>query len=117
MKKLYLISAALLLCASFGHARQLSEEEALQRARSFQSASVGTRAANGDSRLKLAYKASLPASDAPAYYVFNQGTDNGFIVVSGDYSLRPVLGYSDSGSFNLSQMPPNMKWWLSEYEN
>lgn len=117
MKKLYLISAALLLGASFGHARQLSEEEALQRARSFQSASVGTRAANGDSRLKLAYKASLPASDAPAYYVFNQCTDNGFIVVSGDDSLRPVLGYSDSGSFNLSQMPPNMKWWLSEYEN
>ena len=36
------------------------------------------------------------------YYVFNNGKDNGFIIVSGDDKAAPVLGYSDSHARGLT---------------
>ena len=49
------------------------------------------------------------------YYVFNNGKDNGFIIVSGDDKAAPVLGYSDSGSFDANDIPDGMRYWLECY--
>lgn len=49
------------------------------------------------------------------YYVFNNGKDNGFIIVSGDDKAAPVLGYSDSGSFEPSDIPDGLRYWLECY--
>jgi hypothetical protein len=49
------------------------------------------------------------------YYVFNNGKDNGFIIVSGDDKAAPVLGYSDSGSFDANDIPDGMRYWLDCY--
>ena len=41
-----------------------------------------------------------------AYYVFNaEAADGGFVVVAGDDVVTPILGYSDVGTFDLSQHP------------
>ena len=53
--------------------------------------------------------------DNDYYYVFNIGDNDGFVIVSGDDRTTPVLGYSDEGSFDLSRMPENMKYWLGSY--
>lgn len=55
------------------------------------------------------------ASGSPAVYVFNNEADNGYMILSADDVAYPVLGYADSGSFDAGNMPPAMKWWLSEY--
>ena len=60
------------------------------------------------SSLSLAYE-----SKGKELYVFN-GSE-GFIIVSGEEAAEPVLGYSDSGSFNPGSIPPQMKWLLEEY--
>ena len=48
------------------------------------------------------------------YYVFhiNKG---GFVIVSADDRLNPVLGYSFRHPFVIENQPPNVKWWLRQY--
>ena len=47
-------------------------------------------------------------------YVFNM-SKGGFVVVSNDDRTRPILGFSDSGSFDPDNMPANMQAWLQGY--
>lgn len=49
------------------------------------------------------------------YYIFNNGKDNGFIIVSGDDKAAPVLGYCDKGSFDANDIPDGMRYWLECY--
>ncbi|MCF0244383.1 MAG: C10 family peptidase [Bacteroidaceae bacterium] len=53
--------------------------------------------------------------DAAAYYIFNVGSNDGFVIVSGDDRTDAVLGYTTSGDFNEVTMPDNMRAWLQGY--
>ena len=59
--------------------------------------------------------AVTPTTQQAAYYIFNAGTDDGFVIVAGDDRLPPVLGYSDSGSFDDGDVPPALQEWLEGY--
>lgn len=50
-----------------------------------------------------------------AYYVFDAGDNQGYVIVSGDDSTVPVLGYVDSGSYDEATLPDNMKALLQGY--
>lgn len=106
---------ASLAAAPAASARTLSPDEALARAQA-QTGATLSRANN----LRLVYT-NIPASraEAPAYYVFADpaDADAGFIIASADTRLRPLLGFADDGTFNPSDIPDNLRWWLSEYEN
>jgi len=52
----------------------------------------------------------------PNYYIFNTQGNKGYVIVSGDDRTTSILGYTDSGSFDPSQMPTNMKAWLENYD-
>ena len=56
-----------------------------------------------------------PASNEAYYHVFNIGNDKGFVVVSGDDRTEAIIGYTDKGSFDDTQLPDNLKAWLSAY--
>ena len=64
----------------------------------------------------LAYEAKTDDKNASCFYVLNESSDGGYIIVSADDRLPDVLGYSDNGAFDPNNAPDNMKWWLSEYE-
>ena len=51
-----------------------------------------------------------------AYYVFNVGENEGFVIVSGDDDARAVLAYGDTGSFDANNIPDNVKYWLNRYK-
>ena len=70
----------------------------------------GTGTAAGPARV-----AATGTADA-AYYVFNVGNDEGFVIVSGDDRTPSILGYADSGAFDIDNIPDNMKAWLDSYE-
>ena len=55
------------------------------------------------------------SADMGYYYVFNIGTDGGFVVVSGDDRTNPILGFSFEGTFDANRVPVNMKNWLDGY--
>ncbi len=48
-------------------------------------------------------------------YVFNVNANDGYVIVSNDDRTLPVLGFSDTGSFDPDRMPENMKAWLQGY--
>ena len=52
----------------------------------------------------------------PNLYVYNT-SDNGFIVVSSDNRMEPILAYSDEGAFDKDNVAPGENLWLEMYEN
>lgn len=50
------------------------------------------------------------------YYIFNVGNGNGFVIVSGEDRVKPILGYSATGKIDMDNMPDNMKAWLDGYQ-
>ncbi len=46
-----------------------------------------------------------------AYYVFNIG-QTGFVIISADDSFRPIVGYSDEGTFPTENPSPEMMYYL-----
>jgi hypothetical protein len=53
-----------------------------------------------------------------AYRVFKPLTGDGFIIVSGDESMVPVLAYSFENKFPVSDsLPPNVKEWMKGVES
>ena len=49
----------------------------------------------------------------PALYVFNFDHNQGFVIVSADYELRPILGYIDNGVYSDQNMPDGLKDWTN----
>lgn len=44
-------------------------------------------------------------------------SENGFVLVSADDCVRPVLGYSVSNQFNTTNLPPQIKGWLEDMDS
>ena len=118
-KKILLISLGVLSFATAMQARSRSVEEAKQVAADFYQNQSGLRAASAP-ELTLVYSGSesglrSSASEAP-FYVFNIGSADGFVMVSGDDRVAPVIGYSLTSAFNPDNMPSNLRGWLEGYE-
>jgi len=71
--------------------------------------------------LQLVYESnSKPANNLKSgqpltyFYVFNVNS-SGFIIVAGDDNVTPILGYSDNGVFDTSNLPKNFAEWLEGY--
>jgi hypothetical protein len=53
---------------------------------------------------------SAGQEEEPVYYVFTMNGEGGFIIISGDDVVKPVLGYSDTGTFDKNN--PNLACWM-----
>jgi len=76
-------------------------------------------ASNKNAMLKSTIGAAqMNTQDTTYYYVFNVDKANkgGFVIVSGDDVVKPVLGYSDHGSYDETNLPPNFAWWMDEMQ-
>lgn len=62
--------------------------------------------------VEIAYT-QMQVDNAPAVYVFNG--EDGFVLVSAEDDARAILGYSDTGRFDATDMPENMQFWLQMY--
>jgi len=97
---------------SVSQARQLAMQQVQERV----NVTPGRLNASG-TNLTLAHaEASSVDADAAAYYVFNVGNDNGFVIIAGEDRAVQVLGYSDHGSLDWNKMPTNMRAWLDGYK-
>lgn len=115
MKK-YLFAALALAFTISANANPITREQALQRAAQFLQGREGAQQlAPVQNRKRLSPRHGAPANATDLYYVFDRGTDEGFIIVSGDDRTEPVLGYCDQGSFDYDRLPDAMKEWLESY--
>ena len=86
----------------------VKEETAIKAAESFFSIQSG----NTDYSVSETY--SEKYNGITTFYIFNFSPE-GFVVVSSDNNISPILGYSFSGSLNINHTSPQLKAWLDMY--
>ncbi len=111
MKKHFSLILCGLAISVSSQAAVLSPEEALRRLGTESLPSASTRG----SVAQLPVYTAIDADGDAAIYVFDKQGAAGYLVVSADDAVAPLLGYADSGSFTYEVMPEQMKWWLGEY--
>ena len=92
-------------------AQQVTKEGALAKANQFMSqltVAANNRAPRTAPELAL-------ASTNTEFYVFNDKTNGGYVVVSGEARMPDVLMYSYSGSYDETNAPCNMRTMLESY--
>jgi len=53
----------------------------------------------------------------PHMHFYRATDNNGFVIMSADDVVFPVLAYSTTNSMSTGEIPANVAYWLSEYEN
>ena len=54
-------------------------------------------------------------ADEALMYIYNMADDQGFVIISGDDSVRPVIAYSTEGAFDVNDMADATRWMLSTW--
>ena len=114
MKKLLCALCGLLWTGTI-FAENVSQERAAQWAKQFIQKMPGSRA--GNVSLKMVWNGQDQAAreaEAPAFFVFNRTDQQGFVVVSGDDLVQPLVGYSMKEMFETEHMPDNIRLWLMD---
>lgn len=57
-----------------------------------------------------------PANTQPYYYVYNVKGNKGFVIVSADDAVVPVLGYSFNGKYDPDNEAPAFTEWMQQYK-
>ena len=106
MKKLYLLTFLISVFIS-ASAQQVGSVAARKAAEAFWKLSFAN-AGNFD----LAY--CLHQQSDTSLFIYNAGT-TGFVIVSGDYTVSPVLAYSTEGNYKFNNQSPASLEWLQNY--
>lgn len=103
-----LVSMALFICQAI--ASPVDVNQAKQIGLKFAQSNMAS--ARQISDMNLAYTQQLENGTA-ALYVFDY--EGGFVVVSADDVAQPILGFSEEGSFDLSNIPDGLSYYLRHY--
>lgn len=68
-------------------------------------------------RINLSLSEIKNKDSQTAFYAFNVNNDEGFVIVSAQNSVQPVLAYAFEGKFNKSNMQPGQEDLLNWYSN
>jgi hypothetical protein len=110
------------------YAKEVTVEKAITVAKNFL-AHNSTPGLKGASNFELTlvqlspaqtFSSTLKKSAASAenlLYVFQIKDNPGFIIVSGDDEVTPVLGYSIENKLDVSNLPDNFRKWIEGYNN
>ncbi len=78
-------------------------------------ATVAARKAAAFLQLKSDSQLKLMKSPYETFYLFDI-KGGGFVIVSADYRVQPILGYSLSSSIDVDKLPSNCAAWLDGYD-
>ena len=102
MKRFLLLLSALVLNVMALNANPVDQAFAQSVAQKFASVQMAVERAVPE----LVYTAQNET-----FYVFNVG-DSGFVIIAGDDAHRPIIGYSNESSFDTSNIPPALAYYL-----
>ena len=110
MKKYLMSLLALVFGIGMVQANPVSVSQAKYVGQQFVQANFDQSRQSDD--LTLVYTGASTRGEA-CFYVFNVGS-NGFVMVSADDFFRPIVGYSDEGSFDAQNINPELAYMLNE---
>lgn len=91
-------------------AAPVSPEEALLRLEK-----TNVRQVRSDSQPPRLIETKFDESNKPVMYIFSYSGENGFMILSADDAVAPLLGYSETGKFGGEDNSPSFESWLSFY--
>jgi len=110
------ISFVLMIClATTLFAGPVSRETALKVAQKVFNSSPATKGVVSTS-LSITWDGEFEATRGvidPAFYVVSRD-GGGFVIVSGNDNIQPVLAFSFENPFKVEDMPANVRWWMEE---
>jgi hypothetical protein len=117
MKKILFLLVGLFVVSSLP-ARRVNPDRAEKVAKRYAEHIHKHRAKNTVQVRHHKNKKRTRVAESASYYIFNVNEDQrrGFVIVSGSDAAAPVLGYSDKGSIDESNMPPGLVHLLSVYQ-
>lgn len=111
MRKLIIFIFILLFCFIAVNARQLDATEAYKRA---MNDTFWKKSNISQQNISPIYIAS--EGTQTHFYVFANPKSTGFVIVSADDSIIPILGYSEDCDFDIDNIPDNLKYWIAVYQ-
>ena len=108
MKKHLFALLVLLVTGIALQARPVDQETAKRLGQSFVKANFEFTRQSSD--LDLVYTAYSDRGEA-CFYIYNVG-ETGFVILAADDNYRPIIGYSDEGTFNPDDMAPALVDYL-----
>ena len=111
MKKHLLTLLALLLGITCLNANPVDLEKAKAVGQRFACAKFNNNLLENND-LQLVYTGASQRGET-CFYVFNVG-ETGFVIVSADDRFRPIVGYSDEGTFATENMSPELAFYLDK---
>mgnify|MGYP001497895031 CR=1 FL=1 len=118
MKKSIIITVFVSLIALCGFSQSVSVNIAQNVAKNFYfEHGIGHDSTLKYSTLQLSYIKTEKVGNDSIYYVFNVNGNKGWIIVSAQQNVVPVLAYSLGGIFDTvkANQPPAFKYWLNNY--
>jgi hypothetical protein len=95
------------------YADPVSLQQAQQKALQFMKSSNAPKAIRSARCIKS--RTTATESTNLPLYIFNRGTNQGFVIISGNNSLPEVIGYTDSGDYDESLLPPALLDMIDGY--
>ncbi|MCP4180280.1 MAG: T9SS type A sorting domain-containing protein [bacterium] len=97
-------------------AQNVDLETAKKVAKNYWYEKVNSKEKTSYSSVNVEHAYTEQGKSSPAYYVFNIESKKGFVIVSAEESVNPVLGYSFESNYNKNEeKPPAFVGWMNHY--
>lgn len=118
MKNKFLCIVSILFLANTILANPIDTNTAKSAVKTFWESTYTSSLQKSNIDYQLIYQAKSNQKDnnqKTFYYVYNV-SDKGFVIISADDRVVPILGYSNESSFNPNQIPPSLSEILTQYQ-
>ena len=113
MKPKILILILTIVFSLSAFAGNINEEEAGQVAKNFYYENTLIL----QSKIIFSETKTISEEDISLFYIFNIENNKGFVIISAQDNVVPILGYSNIGTFSYENMQPALENWIQNYEN
>ena len=113
MRRILLLSVSLLLAVTTVFAERVSQADAALVANNFMNPTSVSGVKKAPAR-PMVLKAA--AADDNQFYVYENASGEGWVMVAADDAITPILAYSKTGTFKTENQPANVKTWLGKYD-
>ena len=96
-------------------AERVSQEDAALVANHFMNVASSSSSIKKSPAKKMVLKKAAKAEENQ-YYVYENADGEGWVMVAANDVVRPILAYSNTGSFRTEEMPSNIQRWLVKYD-
>jgi len=112
LRKLIIVSVMMLLSVAL-YSEPISKDKARKMAEEFFGVELSTKSLPMTLVWTGPDSATKSSSEQVPFYVYNYGNE-GFVIVSGDDSIEPILAYSFDHAFILEGMPEEIYSWYKQ---